>query len=76
MRSGRSCSKINCRNFHSDRKISLSMRALVRAKWSEVGGCLGASGLNLHCGKVGKKMNNYYKELIMLHVSCLTNCSI
>lgn len=42
MRSGRSRSKINCRNLHSDREISLTMRALVRAKWSEVGGCLGA----------------------------------
>lgn len=55
MRSGRSRSKINCRNLHSDREISLTMRALVRAKWSEVGGCLGAWRLDLERGKSWKK---------------------
>lgn len=34
MRSGRRHSKINRRNLRRDREISLTMRALVRAKWS------------------------------------------
>jgi len=38
MRSGRRDSKINRRNLSKDRDISLTMRALVRAKWSERGG--------------------------------------
>lgn len=38
MRSGRRDSKINRRNLSRDREISLTMRALVRAKWSERGG--------------------------------------
>lgn len=38
MSSGRWDSKINCRNLSRDREISLTMRALVRAKWSERGG--------------------------------------
>lgn len=38
MSSGRRDSKINCRNLSRDREISLTMRALVRAKWSERGG--------------------------------------
>lgn len=35
MRSGRRDSKINRRNLSRDREISLTMRALVGAKWSE-----------------------------------------
>lgn len=38
MRSGSRHSKINRRNLSRDREISLTMRALVRAKWSERGG--------------------------------------
>lgn len=38
MKSGRRDSKINSRNLSRDREISLTMRALVRAKWSEKGG--------------------------------------
>ncbi len=38
IRSGSWLSKINRRNLSRDRKISLTMRALVRAKWSERGG--------------------------------------
>lgn len=38
MKSGRRDSKINSRNLSRDREISLTMRALVRAKWSERGG--------------------------------------
>lgn len=37
MKSGREDSKINRRNLSRDREISLTMRALVRAKWSERG---------------------------------------
>lgn len=38
MKSGRRDSKINSRNLSRDREISLTMRALVRAKWSARGG--------------------------------------
>lgn len=38
MRSGRRDSKINRRNLSRDMEISLTMRALVRAKCSERGG--------------------------------------
>lgn len=51
MRSGRRRSKINRGNLHSDREISLTMRALVTAKCSEVGGCLGGYRLRLDRGK-------------------------
>lgn len=44
MRSGRRHSKINRRNLRRDREISLTMRALVRAKWSEMGGGWGETG--------------------------------
>lgn len=37
-KSGRGDSKINRRNLSKDREISLTMRALVRAKWSERSG--------------------------------------
>lgn len=35
---GKKDRKINRRNLSRDREISLTMRALVRAKWSERGG--------------------------------------
>lgn len=54
MRSGRRHSKINRRNLHRDREISLTMRALVRAKWPEMGG--GEVGC---ISEVGKKEMNY-----------------
>jgi len=55
MRSGRRDSKINRRNLSRDREISLTMRALVRAKWSKRGGRWMGVGATLRGGRSGNK---------------------
>lgn len=56
MRSGRRHSKINHINLSGDREISLTVRALVRAKWSEVGGDVqGGDRPDLRSGRNGKQ---------------------